>query len=302
MVFSIIFVVFSVILYFVICSTEIKIKAGEKDLLQMVTGISNSVSNGSSKKTLSMFSGQTRKQTASNQLDFSIDVKHTFDQKQILARNDTKDILKENKGVSENSVKMLKPASNSGSPVPCGDSFFEDDAVLTQTHVEFMSKFKRHSLNGRNNSNTASPLASTKINTSTPYTGNRYLAVNSSNKRNTFLDTSTLNGQFSRDSYVHPIQVNEEDDFGQDLFDSVDEELNLQLAKNSVLDNYPEMAVGSIKGSDPAVVVKGDNPSYPEEISRDNFIDEFEEDEDFNEILTEDKLIGVSRSSFGMSR
>ncbi|KAL3866614.1 hypothetical protein ACJMK2_043898 [Sinanodonta woodiana] len=41
---------------------------------------------------------------------------------------------------------FLSDKTSFGSPIPCGESFFEEDAVLTQTHVSFMSNFRRPSL------------------------------------------------------------------------------------------------------------------------------------------------------------
>ncbi|KAK3583557.1 hypothetical protein CHS0354_026147 [Potamilus streckersoni] len=56
--------------------------------------------------------------------------------------------------ITSSALKLVRPSSlidkNSfGSPIPCGESFFEEDAVLTQTHVSFMSNFQRHSLPSR---------------------------------------------------------------------------------------------------------------------------------------------------------
>ena len=51
---------------------------------------------------------------------------------------------------SGNASVPLKKNSNSGpsnvgfnSPIPCGESFFEEDAKLTQSHVNFMTSFNR---------------------------------------------------------------------------------------------------------------------------------------------------------------
>ncbi|OWF37785.1 Bloom syndrome protein-like [Mizuhopecten yessoensis] len=51
-------------------------------------------------------------------------------------------------GLMDKSVKRMSSSSVNafGSPIPCGESFFEDDAKLTQSHAKFMASFSNKSV------------------------------------------------------------------------------------------------------------------------------------------------------------
>lgn len=207
--------------------------------------------------------------------------------------------------ISEKNIPKTKTASTKmDSPVPCGESFFEEDAILTQTHVNFMSKFKRHSLNG---SNTNTPLASTKLVASTPYSVNRLPSGNygdTSLNNSSILDNSCVSKQEANSySFITPNKQDFDENHQENsIFDDVDDEINLQMAEDCDFENnIPSVAVtlqgdNQSKGLNYSTLTKTDNSSYPQEMSRDDFIDEFDEDEDFNEIL-EQETVPVSRQS-----
>lgn len=211
-------------------------------------------------------------------------------------------------------------ASKLGSPIPCGDSFFEDDAVLTQTHVEFMAKFKRNSLNGSvdlsNNSSTnstpvnfpkarATPLLSAKISM------NRTQGKNPDTPLGTLCTTEQGQQMSNSDcSFISPNRPMPPPRFRTDvldeqpdMFDSIDEEMNQQMAEEFDFNHKVVEAHPPISDS------KRKNSNYPdnlEEFSKGEIIEDFDDEEDFNEILSQEELPHIaaprhSRDSAGPS-
>ena len=148
--------------------------------------------------------------------------------------------------VSKNVPTRLSDAgSNFGSPIPCGDSFFEDDAVLTQTHVDFMSKFKRHSIPGSSNTS-SSNINSPTSNFSSPVVKRQFSDLVGLDFQQSLNKTSNKPAVGSQnrpiclnqsDSFISPntfksTNVVTHNDFN-DNFDSIDDELNLELAEQS---------------------------------------------------------------------
>ena len=139
--------------------------------------------------------------------------------------------------VSKNgSTRLSEGGSNFGSPIPCGESFFEDDAVLTQTHVQFMSKFKRHSLPGSHDASSSS-----FINISSPVVGQ----FAESNKFNFNHSPGQVGSHQNRaifvnqsDSFISPNTFKSANDVNNrnNNYDSIDDELDLQLAEQSNFD------------------------------------------------------------------
>ena len=228
--------------------------------------------------------------------------------------------------VSKNvSGRLSTAGSNFGSPIPCGDSFFEDDAVLTQTHVDFMSKFKRLSLPGSSisgNNNLSSPTSSISspiIKGQNMYKQSPEQVSNQSvihgQKKPNFLNQS--------DSFISPNRSRSNGVGGNSFnnFDSIDDEMNLELAEQSDFDfdykissvahpaakkctekgdNFNTVSVK--KGNNPGAdnFEKGGNYDLLDESGQDMFgTDDFgDDDEDFAEILDcDDNLPAISHNS-----
>ena len=139
--------------------------------------------------------------------------------------------------VSKNgSTRLSEGGSNFGSPIPCGESFFEDDAVLTQTHVQFMSKFKRHSLPGSHDASSSSV-----INVSSPVVGqfaesNKYNFNHSPGQVASYQNKAISVNQ--SDSFISPNTFKSANDANNrnNNYDSIDDDLDLQLAEQSDFD------------------------------------------------------------------
>jgi hypothetical protein len=194
-------------------------------------------------------------------------------------------------------------SSKLGSPIPCGDSFFEDDAVLTQTHVNFMAKFQRRSLNGSVDLSNNSSLNSTPVNfptpKSTPAVLNKMMVnnlqnstpVNPFNRINTTSNKRVNANEDCSNRPMPPPRWNAENN--QDMFDSIDEDMNLQMAEEFEF-NY-KVADSCGPSQTKVHQTKGNNSSYPEEYSKGELIDEFDDDENFNEILSEEDLPHIAK-------
>ena len=218
-----------------------------------------------------------------------------------------------NKNVSS---RLSDSGSNFGSPIPCGDSFFEDDAVLTQTHVEFMSRFKRHSLPNSNNnsvrninsptSNVTSPIVKDHVQESPRQIPNKF-GVHNQNK------SVHLNNSDSFISQNRFKSTTIDNDDNNDNFDSIDDNMNLELAEQSDFDfGYKISSVthpantkkssdkGSNFGGNSSVneVAQGNGYDSFNDSGEDMFdIDEFEE-EDFGAVLeSEDHLPTIAHKS-----
>lgn len=293
---------------FVLFRTEIKSKAAGTNLLRKISVATISGVN----QTVTRTNKSSQNNGSERQRQHSLDLTAASDVTKApsCVRSDVSSVSTE-----KNILTTLNASTKMGSPVPCGESFFEEDAILTQTHVDFMSKFKRHSLNGNSPLSTVSPLTSTKVCASTPYASNRASAGNSGFtdlNNSSFLDSCTNNKQESQScSYIIPNKQNvvknhvEED---EDIFDDVDDEMNLQMAEEFDFDDEPSVVTGPSKITNQSKewntssVFKGNNSSYPQEMSRDEFIEEFDEDEDFNEILQEENIPLSSRLSLSKCR
>lgn len=217
--------------------------------------------------------------------------------------------------VQKSSVARLSNSgSKLGSPIPCGDSFFEDDAVLTQTHVNFMSSFSRHSLNGSlsvpDNNSTAN---------STPVSFPRPKSTTSMSQRNNAHNLTDTVGGESYNNINNALNISSEVSFispnrplarpessrkftadfeEPDMFDSIDEEMNLNMAEDFAFDykvaNQSSTSRKTVNQSGNSVIKSGDN--YPEEYSKDEIIDIFDDDdEDFNAVLSQDDLPQIAK-------
>ncbi|XP_052240275.1 recQ-like DNA helicase BLM isoform X2 [Dreissena polymorpha] len=211
---------------------------------------------------------------------------------------------------NKNPINNVSVTNNSklGSPIPCGESFFEDDAVLTQTHVNFMSRFSRQSLNASNNSSTMSTPVSFPKAMSTP-------AILSHKKHQmqciSKSDSSFNNSLNSSPALPHNRTTGQEpkDQFEPDMFDSVDDEINMNMAeqtdfefdyKISTRPSKPKSS--SVAHADSSCNVSkadtfGPSANYTVDATKDDFIDEFEDDEDFHEILSDGDFPPISRPS-----
>ena len=189
---------------------------------------------------------------------------------------------------------MAPNTSKLGTPIPCGDSFFEEDAVLTQTHVNFMSTFQKHSFNNTNNSSAMSTPVTFPKTMSTP-------ALQSAKKTfgGSFNDTG--NSFFDEDSFIapnKPANIHE-----QDMFDSVDEEMNMHLAEQSDFEfDYKISTETKPKTNKSAVEFPGNVKltSYQESVSQEEMIDDFDDDEDFNAIVSQTE--NIQKGSFNSSK
>ena len=220
--------------------------------------------------------------------------------------------------VSKNVPGRLSDTSrNFGSPIPCGDSFFEDDAVLTQTHADFMAKFKRHSLPGSTNtSNCYSDVSSPTANFNSPI-------IKGQDARQQYLkqtsNSSVIYGQKKTsvlnqsDSFISPNRYKPNSAAGSSFsqFDSIDDDMNLELAEQSEFDfdykissaAHPTAKKSTEKGSNFDISIdKGDNfnkgDNYMLDQSGEDMlsIDDFG-DEDFAEVLEYDNLPTISHTS-----
>lgn len=214
---------------------------------------------------------------------------------------------------------------NFGSPIPCGDSFFEDDAILTQTHVDFMSNFKRHSLPGSTNANNSN-FSTPESKTSTPVIKGHLVnsvSVDLQSSPNQTSNCSVLYGQEKAcalnqsSNFVSPNRNKRSarTSINSHPYDSVDDEFNLELAEQSDFDfDYKVSSAchskkstekGSYLGASSQETVDRCSASDREinyeivnESGEDLFeIDDFDE-EDFGEILEcDEKLPSVSHTS-----
>ena len=221
--------------------------------------------------------------------------------------------------VSKNPAGRLSDTSrNFGSPIPCGDSFFEDDAVLTQTHKDFMSKFKRVSLPGSNNSGNSNFSSPTVNFTTSPI-------IKGQNAYQQSLDQSSnpsaMYGQKKStvlnqsDSFISPnrYKPNNATGKGNSHFDNIDDEMNLELAEQSDFDFDYKISSAALPAAKKSTekgdfssnsVHKGDNyggmgGNYDlDQSGQDMFsIDDFG-DEDFAEVLDyDDNLPAISHNS-----
>lgn len=79
--------------------------------------------------------------------------------------------------LSDNNKRMSTGSVNAfSSPIPCGESFFEDDAKLTQSHANFMANFNRKSPGGTPSSfsKSATVVPSPPVMSLNKSSGNRY--------------------------------------------------------------------------------------------------------------------------------
>ena len=197
---------------------------------------------------------------------------------------------------------LTNNGSKLGSPIPCGDSFFEDDALLTQTHVNFMSRFNKHSLNGSLDVSNTSSNVSTPV--SFPRPKSTPLCVSQRNSEGNCFE-NTPKTAFSKSDALMNISPDssfissnkfmlqkstrqsgsDPSNCEPDMFDSIDEEMNVNMAEEFEFDYICNQSVSSKQSVNQSKnnVVKGDNNSY----SVDEFIDEFDDDEeDFNQIVS----------------
>ncbi|WAQ98944.1 BLM-like protein [Mya arenaria] len=188
-------------------------------------------------------------------------------------------------------------SSKLASPIPCGDSFFEEDAVLTQTHVNFMSKFQKHSFNSTNNSSTMSTPVSFPKTKSTPAIQVDQSKNFGQRSDNTNRNNYTSNTSFSdADSFIAPNRP--VDDYEPDMFDSVDDEINMQLAEQSDFEFDYKISTSTVSKSKPSMgnastsgyTEEPSSVSYQGEVSQDDLIDGFEDEEDFNQIVSQNNL------------
>lgn len=208
--------------------------------------------------------------------------------------------------------------SKLGSPIPCGDSFFEEDAVLTQTHVNFMSRFSRHSLNSsleatdNSSSATSTPVAFPRAR-STPFlqkhSGLTVLETvsNSTVNSSKCLKSGLISTNSSLISPNRPVSsrkpVPKARHYEPDMFDSIDEDMNLNMAEefefNYNLSNQSVSSKPTMQQTGSSIV-KGNGSGYLEhfeDVSKNELIDEFDDDDDidFNQILSQDDLPQISR-------
>lgn len=201
-----------------------------------------------------------------------------------------------------------------GSPIPCGNSFFEEDAVLTQTHVNFMSRFSRHSMNGsldatdNSSSATSTPVASPSVRSTQvihKHAGQNVLqtlsnsTVNSSNCLKSGLITTNSSLITPNRLPVSPQQPAPKNrHYEPDMFDSIDEDMNLNMAEefefNYNLSNQSASSKPTMHQSGSSMVKGSGYPEHFEDCSKDELIDEFDDD-DFNQILSQDDLPHISR-------
>ena len=281
-------------LLFLYYRTEIKCQAGNKDLMKRIKSASKRV--------------ELPQERTSSVLDSSISQgQRTFNYSGTKQSSINKTSLN-NLGPAptlKNPTNQLAGPTKMASPVPCGESFFEADAVFTQSHVDFMSKFKKRSLNGSSGSINISPLAPSKICASTPYGGGRsnasiFNSGNSSLNNSVNTDNSYINNSGNQ-SYSNISPNRSQADLGANLFDTIDDDMNLQMAEDEdCYDDLDSLIVASkgdniSKGWNSSTVSKGNNSSFPQEMLKDDFIDEFDEDEDFNAIIDEKESQQASR-------
>ncbi|XP_060601355.1 recQ-like DNA helicase BLM [Ruditapes philippinarum] len=221
-----------------------------------------------------------------------------------------------------------------GSPIPCGDSFFEEDALLTQTHVNFMSRFNKHSMNGSLDVSSTSSTTSTPVSFPRPKSTPLCLSQKNSvqnypentpkinfNKSNNVMNISSDASFISpnRPIISHQNSVRQSTSVANsggcepDLFDSIDEEMNLNMAED--FDFGYKISNQSVPAKQSANQsrnngVNGDNVSYSvEDFSKDELIDDFDDDdEDFNQIVSSQEslpqisVLKNSRHSIGSAR
>ncbi|XP_053405296.1 recQ-like DNA helicase BLM [Mercenaria mercenaria] len=234
------------------------------------------------------------------------------------------------------SSRLSNSGNKLGSPIPCGDSFFEDDAILTQTHVNFMSRFSRHSVSGPLDISNTSSTTSTPVSFPRPKSTPAVLQKNSvqifsenvsktgCNNSNSVLnissDTSIITPNRPKSTYLsnaskQPGSVVKLGDYEPDMFDSIDEDMNLNMAEEFNFGyKLANQSVSSRKTVNQSKIgtVKEDNTVFSENLedySKDELIDDFDEDddEDFNRILSQDDLPQISipknsRQSTGSAR
>lgn len=208
------------------------------------------------------------------------------------------------------------PSGKLGSPIPCGDSFFEDDAVLSQTHVDFMSKFSRHSMNGSlTNYNDISSANSTPV--SFPATKSTPAVLRHNKNNNSTAETKFdyFNSK-KTDRNCGPASsfVSHSMDNDRDMFDSIDDDMNLQMAEDFDFDyQLCEQSAQSNRQTKPQrgnSESKTDYSNYSElnKASSDDLIEDFDDDENFNEIISSQESLPQiskpksSRPSVGMFR
>lgn len=216
--------------------------------------------------------------------------------------------------VQKSSVARLSNNSSKlGSPIPCGDSFFEDDSILTQTHIKFMSRFNQHSLNGSlnvsdNNSTTHSTPVSFPRPKSTTSMSQKNSAPNLTDTVGSEHFDNIGNGlnMSSEASFISPNQPVARSESSKkytpnfeepDMFDSIDEEMNLNMADEFEFDYKVanQSSTSRKTGNQSSIVKSSDN--YPEEYSKDEIIDIFDvdDDEDFNAVLSQDNSPQIAR-------
>lgn len=191
------------------------------------------------------------------------------------------------------------------SPVPCGDSFFENDACLTQSHLNFMSSFKKHSLSGSGQASNGSSMTSTPM-AWPPCSGtslnsrNNVSSISGINLNSPALSFPQLTVSETVQSAKGPVVKNAHSEL---VFDNIEDEINLNMAEESDF-NYEIVDENCSPESFNSHQLKnnglGSNNSSlrktQEEHSKDNMFDDFE-DEDFNKLLSQDDLQHVSRSN-----
>ena len=218
----------------------------------------------------------------------------------------------------KNQQRLGDTTSRLGSPIPCGDSFFEDEMIYTQTHKSFISSFKRDSFGASNAaSNSSNATASSP------------LSINSRQEASDMSSSQTKMNNFN------PPNKNPKFDLPQlrgisqikdslldcDTYDSFDDKMNLHLAENFAQDDFTfdykitetakpanvlNKGDNSLKSS--RLINKGDNSAFYDELKEDVIDDFDDDDEDFNQVLSQNDVPAISktnntnnRQSFGMN-